>query len=171
MHAPAPILPALLLSVLAGPALAAGPSTAGPSAIGSFGDWTAARMTQAGAPACYAFTRASPAGKLAGRGDVVLSVTERPTGRDSVAISAGYVYPAGATVTVRVDKTTSLDFYTSQRSAFAHDGHAAVTAFERGSDAVSNGPGPLHGASVTDTFSLHGFTAAYDAIVKACPAK
>lgn len=146
-------------------------ASAAPSAIGTFGDWTAARMEQSDAPACYAFVRASPAGKLAGRGDVVLSVTERPSGRDSVAISAGYVYPAGATVGMKVDKTTSLDFYTAQRSAFARDGHSAVVAFERGSEAVATGPGPLHGSSVSDSFSLHGFTAAYDAIVKGCPAK
>ncbi|MGH7212673.1 MAG: hypothetical protein ACREF1_14565, partial [Acetobacteraceae bacterium] len=47
-------------------------ATTAPSAIGSFGDWTAAKMEQSGAPACYAFVRANPAGKLAGRGDVVL---------------------------------------------------------------------------------------------------
>lgn len=158
------------------PAAAAHPTTghaasSGPSAIGNFGDWTAARMEQSGAPACYAFVRANPAGKLAGRGDVVLSVTERPSGRDSVAISTGYTYPAGATVEMKVDKTTSLELYTAQRSAFARDGQAAVTAFKRGSEAVATGPGPLHKGSVSDTFSLHGFTAAYDAIAKACPGK
>ncbi len=142
-----------------------------PSAIGNFGDWTAAKMEQSGAPACYAFVRASPAGKLADRGDVVLSVTERPSGRDSVALSAGYTYPAGATVEMKVDKTTSLDFYTAQRSAFARDSQAAVIAFKRGSEAVATGPAPLHKDTVSDSFSLHGFTAAYEAIVKACPAK
>lgn len=152
------------------PAAKPAASTA-PSAIGNFGDWTAAKMQQSGAPACYAFVRANPAGKLSGRGDVVLSVTERPSGRDSVALSAGYTYPAGATVDMKVDKSTSLDFYTAQRSAFARDGQAAVTAFKRGSDAVATGPGPLHKGSVSDSFSLHGFTAAYDAIAKACPAK
>ncbi len=36
----------------------------------------------------------------------------------------------------------SLPFYTSQRSAFARDGHAVVGAFERGRQAVAKSPGP-----------------------------
>ena len=104
---------------------------------------------------------------MPGRGDVVLTVTQRPTGRDSVAISAGFAYPQNAEVTVQVDQA-ALNFYTSQRSAFARDGGQAVAAFMRGRQAVARSPGPRN-VPVADTFSLRGFAAAYAAIVKACP--
>jgi hypothetical protein len=145
-------------------------ATAGPKQIGKFDDWTAATHQESGQTVCYAFTRAqssSPA--VAGRGPVILTVTERPSGRDAVAIEAGFSFPANATMTVQVDQA-GLDFYTSHRNAFARDGKAAVAAFHKGSRAIARSPGPKD-AQVTDTFSLKGFTQAYGAITKACPPK
>lgn len=140
----------------------------GAHAIGHFEDWVAATHPEDGQPVCYAFTRASnSAPALAGRGEVVLTVTERSTGRDVVAISAGFGYSANAAVRVEVE-ATSFEFYTAQRSAFARDGHAAVVAFQRGRQVLARSPGPK-GAPVADSFSLHGFSAAYAAIEKACP--
>ncbi len=117
---------------------------------------------------CYAFTRAtSSTPPVPGRGDVVLTVTQRPGGiRDAVAISAGFTYPANAEVGVQVE-AIALPFYTAQRSAFARDGHAAVAAFEKGRQAVAKSPGPRN-ISVTDTFNLRGFSPAFAAINKAC---
>jgi len=156
------------------PARPAKPPTAAenaPKSVGSFGDWQAATHVEAGQTVCYAFTRAqSSAPALPGRGDVVLSVTERQSGRDAVAISAGFTYAANAAVPVQVDQAPLEDFYTAQRSAFARDGKAAVAAFRKGSTAVARSPGPKN-ASVTDTFSLKGFEAAYAMITKTCPPK
>jgi hypothetical protein len=176
----APGLPvlALLLALPAAaaetkkPAPAAHPAhpapAAGPKSIGKFDDWTAATHQESGAPVCYAFTRVqSSAPTLSGRGPVVLTVTERASGRDAVAIEAGFPYAANATVTVQVDQA-GLEFYTSGRNAFARDGKAAVTAFGKGSRAIARSPAPKE---VTDTFSLKGFSDAYKAVVKACPAK
>jgi hypothetical protein len=98
---------------------------------------------------------------------VILTVTERSSGRDAVAIEAGFSYAANASVTGQVDQT-GLEFYTSGRNAFARDGKAAVAAFSRSSRAIARSPAPKE---VTDTFSLKGFGEAYKAIVKACPAK
>jgi hypothetical protein len=151
------------------PSPAAHPAAAaGPKSIGKFDDWTAATHQESGAPVCYAFTRVqSSAPTLPGRGPVVLTVTERASGRDAVAIEAGFPYAANATVTVQVDQA-GLEFYTAGRNAFARDGKAAVTAFGKGSRAIARSPAPKE---VTDTFSLRGFGEAYKAIVKACPAK
>jgi hypothetical protein len=141
----------------------------GPKALGKYEDWTAAIHQEGGQTVCYAFARAqSSVPAVPGRGDVVLTVTERPTGRDAVAISAGFAYAPGADVLVQVDQA-GLHFYTAQRNAFARDGGAVVAAMMKGRQAIARSPGP-HGAQVTDTFSLRGFTQAYDAIVKACPA-
>ena len=136
--------------------------------MGKFDDWTAATHAESGQTVCYAFTRVqSSAPALPGRGPVVLTVTERPSGRDTVAIEAGFTYAPDATVTVQVDQT-GLEFYTAGRNAFARDGKAAVAAFTKGSRAIARSPTPKE---VTDTFGLKGFSVAYAAITKACPAK
>lgn len=141
---------------------------AAPRSIGKFEDWTAATHQEAGQTVCYAFTRAATSTPpLPGRGDVVLTVTQRPGGaRDAVAISAGFAYAPNAEVAVAIEGAP-LAFYTSQRSAFARDGHAAVNAFERGRQAIARSPGP-RSTVVTDTFTLRGFSPAYAAMNKAC---
>lgn len=143
---------------------------AGPKQIGKFDDWTAATHEESGQTVCYAFTRAQSSSPAeASRSNVILTVTERPALRDTVAIDAGFTYAANAAVTVQVDQA-GLEFYTSGRDAFARDGKGAVTAFAKGTRAIARSPGPK-GAAITDTFSLKGFDKAYAAIVKACPAK
>ena len=145
------------------------PKPPGPLAIGTFEDWTAATDKEAGQTICYAFTRAresKPA--LAGRGDVVLTVTQRPSGRDAVAISAGFAFAADAIAKLAVE-SESFELYTAQRSAFARDGHAVVRVMLRGKQAIMHAPGPKD-AEIADTFSLRGFKRAYEAIVKRCPA-
>jgi hypothetical protein len=154
----------------AAPAKPAAAAPAGPKSIGKFDDWTAATHSEGGQTVCYAFTKAqSSTPALPGRGQVVLTVTERAAGRDAVAIEAGHTFAANTTVNVQVDQA-GFDFYTNARNAFARDGKAAVTAFHKGSRAIARFPGPKE-ATVTDTFSLKGFGAAYTAITKACPAK
>jgi hypothetical protein len=150
------------------PAHAAAATPAGPKQIGKFEDWTVATHAESGQPVCYAFTRVqTSAPALPGRGAVVLTVTERSSGRDAVAIEAGFSYAEHATVTLQVDQA-GLEFYTAGRNAFARDGKATVAAFGRGSRAIARSPAPKE---VTDVFSLKGFGQAYAAIVKACPAK
>ena len=114
--------------------------------------------------------RSSSKPALPGRGPVILTVTERPATAESVALEAGFAYPSKAAVSVVVDDQTKLDFYTAKHNAFARDSKAVVAAFEKGREAVAHSPAP-HGKEVADTFSLHGFTDAHDAIVKACPGK
>ncbi len=146
------------------------PNPNGPKSIGKFEDWQAATHAEAGQTVCYAFTRVqSSTGAVPGRGDVVLTVTQRPTGRDAVAISAGFAYPSGAEV-VLVAERAELPFYTSGRSAFARDGHAVTLAFDKARTAVAKSPAPRN-VAVADTFSLRGFAAAYAAINKACGVK
>ncbi len=150
------------------PAHPAAAASNAPKEIAAFEDWTAATHQEGDHTACYALTRAqNSTPKLPGRGEVVLTVTERPAARDTVAIEAGFDYVKDANVTVQVDQT-GLDFFTRERDAYARDGKAAVAAFQKGAQAIARSPGPK-GQQVTDTFSLKGFSAAYAAIVKACP--
>jgi hypothetical protein len=140
----------------------------GPKAIGTFEDWTAATYEEAGQTVCYAFVRASnSAPALSGRSKPVLTVTQRSSARDAVALSAGFRYPQGAEVTVQVEQS-ALSFHTSGSSAFAREGGAAVSAFQRGRQVFARSPGPRGSPVITDTFSLRGFSQAYQAINKAC---
>lgn len=166
----APILPLALAfaAVPAALAFAAAPAAPNPAALGTFSSWTAATYETGGQKICYAFTRpTSSAGVVPDRGQVLLSVTERPGVRDEAALTAGFTYEKDARVTVNVGGT-GLAFYTAGNAAFARDGGAAVRAFKAGVTAIAHSPGP-HGVAVSDTFSLSGFTDAYDAITKACP--
>lgn len=167
----------LLSAVIAAPAMAAkkpavahhpAAAASGPTEIGHFDDWFAATFDEGGHKVCYALTRAkSSAPSIPGRGEVVLTVTERPTVRDTVAVSAGFTYPPKADAAMQVDQT-GVDFFTRDRDAYARDGKAAIAAFQRGDRAVLRSTGPK-GHHVTDTFSLTGFSAAYAAVTKACP--
>ncbi len=140
-----------------------------PTLIGRWGDWRAATHHAAGSVVCYAYTRtASSSIRLPGRGDVVLTVTERPGApRDAVALSAGFVYPPGSQVDVTAG-AARMAFYTAQRSAFARSGPQAVRAFDVVGTATARSPTP-RGRSVTDVFSLRGFGDAHAAIARACP--
>jgi hypothetical protein len=169
---------AVLALLLATPALAQTPThkpedkgAPPPKELGKFDDWIAATHQESGATICYAFVPAkNSAPTLPNRGPVILTVTQRPTGRDAVAVTAGYAFPKGAAPTMQVG-TAGLDFYTSAGDAFARDGRAAVTAFQKGGVALMRSPGPREGQIIADTFSLRGFSAAYATISKACPAR
>jgi hypothetical protein len=164
---PAGIEPALAASTHRAASHAQSPGAA-PTELGKFGDWTAARYQQAGQTVCYAFTRARSA-HPASATPPLLTVTERPSSRDEVAITAGTPYPKDATVTLQVGRT-GLDFYTAASDAFARDGKASVAALRHGGEAIARGPGGS-AARQTDVFSLQGFPPAYEAILKACPAR
>lgn len=148
------------------------PASPAPEEIGRFGDWVAYTAQENGQKVCYAGVKAkSSAPNLSGRGEVILYVTHRPGSRDQIMLLSGYNYPSGAEVTVSVDGSGGQTFYTSGRAAFARDGRPLVASFRRGNDAAAKGPAPRGSGQVTDNFSLRGFTAAYEAIGKACPAR
>ena len=117
------------------PHRAAPPSATAPKSIGVWDRWQAATHEEGGQLVCYAFTRAAGVTALPGRGDVVLTVTERPGIRDAVAISAGYAYSKDAIVDVQVG-ANKVPFYAAGRSAFARDGRAAVADFQRGREVL-----------------------------------
>ena len=161
------LLAALLLALPA----QAQTRAAAPRALGTFQSWTAATHTEGGVKYCFAFARATRSEGMQGRApaSVSLLVTHRPTGRDQVAIRSGYTYARGAELRLTIGET-SLPAYTAQDSAFLRDGRAAVTAMRNGREALARAPGPNNRGTVSDQFPLAGFTAAYEAISRECPA-
>jgi hypothetical protein len=157
-------LAALLILVPAAAALA----DSGPQPLGTFGDWIAASYGSGAGMACYAFTTAKTSDPaLPGRGPVQLTVTQRHGAPIEVTLAAGYIYPRSPTVGLTVG-TAAFDFYTQGGTAFTVSNDAAVAAFEAGATANAKSSAP-HGKTVSDTFSLTGFSGAYGAIKKACP--
>jgi hypothetical protein len=158
--------PLLLLALL--PAAALADTAAGPTSLGTFGDWTAATYGAGSAKACYAFTKAKASSiAIPGRGDVLLTVTERHSGHDEVTLAAGYTYPPKPTVTLDIGGP-KIDFYTQGQTAFTTSGAEAITDFQQGASASAKSS-VAGGGTVTDVFSLAGFSDAYNAITAACP--
>jgi hypothetical protein len=146
-----------------------------PRKLGDYQGWTAATHSENGQKVCYAFARASHSEGVPNRNaqSVMLVVTHRPNGRDQVAFRAGYNYPRNADGGDPVKLTvgqTELPFYTAQDSAFARNGRAAVAAFRAGREVAASGPGPNGRGQASDTIPLAGFSAAYEAISRECPA-
>lgn len=142
-----------------------------PTRIGQFQNWIAAHTQEQGQKVCYAFTRAARSeGGPQNRATVTLTVTHRPTGRDQVAVSVGYPYPRQAEAVLTISTQEFRSYAVVQSSAFFQSGAQLIAGFRNGREAVVRSPGPPGRGAVTDTFPLAGFTAAYDAISRECPA-
>jgi hypothetical protein len=140
--------------------------------IGDYGAWSSFKFTENGETACYMASQPKKAvGDYTKRGDVYAIVTHRPAEkrRDEVSVVAGYTYKKDSWVDVAVgDKTFKL--FTHEDGAWApdkNDDKALVQAMIKGKDMVVKGTSS-RGTLTTDTYSLIGFTKAYQAINQAC---
>lgn len=156
------IIPLVLLASVA-PALAFGATQ--PKSLGVFQKWTAATYGGGSNEACYAFSLA-PVPKGSKATPAMLTVTERPGNPTEISLSQGVTYAKNAKPFITVG-TQKLPFFTKGNIAYALHSAATTTAFEGGSDAVATSPTP-DGKTVTDTFSLSGYSDAFKAIDKAC---
>jgi invasion protein IalB len=156
--------------LLATPAVAQ--QRAQPERLGTHGAWTAAKHQEGGQTVCYAFARAaSSQGAPGNRVTVTLTVTHRPTGRDQVAVSVGYPLPRSAESVLTVGNAEFRSYAVVGSNAFFQNGAQLIAAFRNGREAVVRSPGPPGRPAVSDTFSLSGFSAAYQAISRECPAR
>ncbi|MCU0838077.1 MAG: invasion associated locus B family protein [Rhodospirillales bacterium] len=150
----------------------AGPALAQPQEIGRFGDWTA--FTDGSGPKKICFIGSSPKkaeGAYTARGQTYMLITHRPAEKavGEVSVEAGYAYKAGSDVAADIDGK-SFKLFTQGGNAWAQNAQAdraLVQALRAGKQLVVKGTSS-RGTLTTDTYSLTGFTAAYDAITKAC---
>lgn len=165
------VLAAFACLVLAIPVGQAQQRSPPPARLGEFQAWTAASHVENGQKVCYAFTRARTTDGVAGRdvNNIMLLVTHRPNGRDQVAVRSAYSFARSAETKLFIGQG-ELPFFTAGDTAFARDGRAAVAALRSGREALHRGPGPNGRGQATDTFALAGFTQAYEAISRECPA-
>ena len=142
--------------------------------LGAFLSWEAHAGRVGKSRVCYmsGLPRKS-AGKYEKRGEASIIVTHWPGRKrfDEVSVVAGYSYKKGSKVEAEIDGA-AFDLYTEADRAWRYAGEdrKMVLAMRKGRTLVVKGVSS-RGTRTTDTYSLRGFTAAHQAINKACGAK
>jgi hypothetical protein len=166
-------LGALALLVCAGAAGAQDSSTA---RVDAMTDWSV--FEEASPRECWAVTTFKESvntkdGRIVSvtRGEILLMVFFRPEAGVSgqVAFTGGYPFSPGSTVNVKVGDT-EFELYTEGEWAWPatpQDDVKFITAMKRGADAVVSAESS-RGTKTQDTFSLLGFTAAFEDAEKRC---
>jgi invasion protein IalB len=143
--------------------------------LGAFQDWEAYAGSEGRSKVCYAVTQpGKEEGQYSRRGEVYLFVTHRPGDHEqnAVNVKAGYTYKPGSTVNAAIGNST-FAMYVKDDTAWnrtGQDDRNMVHAMIKGATLVVRGTSD-RGTATTDTFSLKGFSAAYQAIGKACGVK
>ena len=141
--------------------------------LGTFGNWTAYTYDDGNGKICYiASEPTKSSGKYSKRDDVFLMVTHRPSEKafNVVNTVAGYTYKKGSKPTITIDKKKAITLATHEDTAWAKETKTDKTLVEQmkaGSTAVLKGTSK-RGTLTTDTFSLKGFSKAYQKIDEAC---
>lgn len=109
--------------------------------------------------------------KAVRRGDILLFVSFVPGSNVSgqVSFAGGYPFAEGSTVTLDISGTT-FDLFTENETAWAASAdqdRTIVDALKRGANATLTGRSS-RGTVTKDTFSLLGFTAAFDEAATRC---
>ncbi|OSQ50184.1 invasion associated locus B family protein [Thalassospira alkalitolerans] len=146
-----------------------------PQLIDVYGKWEAYSYTEKGKKVCYIGSQPTSAkGDYTKRGKIYVMVTHRPALKlfNEVSFITGYVYQKDSDVDLRID-SKKFKLFTYEDSAWAVNGEEdrkLVSAMKSGSNMVVVGSSS-RGTKTTDTYSLSGFTSAYNAISKACDTK
>jgi len=153
---------------------AAKPGQPKATVIGTYGDWQALTYKHAASETCYvaSFPKKSE-GHQPKFGDANILVTHWPAQKSIgvVSVSGGFDYKKDSSVEFLVgDDKFSL--FTQGPHAWAQDGEDAkiVKAMKAGKEAVASAVAAA-GTKTKDTYSLDGFTKAYEEASKACKVK
>jgi len=166
------ILTILVVSLLCGAAAAA---RAADKVLGLFGDWGAQTFSEGKNTGCSIWSQPTKdKGDYSKRGAIYAYVTHRPWDKrlNEVSFSAGYAYKKDSTVQVMIggQKFTLFTDGETAWSRSAKDDRALVDAMRRGSSMTVAGVSS-RGTRTVDTYSLTGFTKAFETIGKACNVK
>ena len=141
--------------------------------LGSFDDWSAFSYKDEAGLVCYMATEPTKSqGKYSRRDDVFLIITHRPNDKtyDVVNVVAGYTYRPASKPTMTIDNNKSVNLVVHNNTAWGKDEKVdedLVNQMKKGSRALLKGTS-ARGTLTTDTFSLKGFSKAYQLINKAC---
>ena len=162
------LLAAAALLALATPVLAQSPKL-----VGSFRDWNL--YTYDGAEKlCYIASEPKKStGTYKKRDAPAVLVTRLPGNgvSEEVSVQPGYTYKKDSTVKVSIDGGKPWSFFTQGGHAWANstaDDKAIIQQMRKGTEMRVDGTSSLNTTS-SDIYSLAGFTAAHEAMAKACP--
>lgn len=147
---------------------------ADPTVLARFGDWVAYSFEEKGGKVCYMASQPVKAeGDYTQRGDIYALVTHRPAAKsfNVISVVAGYPYKTDSDVDLSIGKK-SWSLFTKGERAWARDSKTdkeISKVLRKGSSMVIKGKSQ-RGTLTTDTYSLRGSSAAFDAISKACNA-
>ena len=142
---------------------------------GTYKDWSAHFVETPKGKICFLYSEPTKKrGNYTRRGDVFVQVTHRPKEniRDVVSFTAGYTFKNDSDVEVEIGDA-KYDLFTDNDAAWAKDSKTdgqLVIAMIRGATMVVRGTSS-RGTLTTDTYSLNGFTAAYNAASAECGVK
>ncbi len=140
--------------------------------LGDFSDWSAFKFTENNTTTCFiASEPTKDEGNYKKRGDIHAMVTHRPSEDriDEVSIQAGYTYKENIAVEIQVSDM-KVKLFTQGETAWAVDkdtDRKLVQAMIKGNRMIVRGTSS-RGTKTVDTYSLSGFTKAYQTIKKAC---
>jgi len=101
------------------------------------------------------------------RGDVYILVYRINKNPDVIVqISAGYIYKNDTPVKVKIDKKV-YEFFSEDDSAWTNDDNKIIYAMKMGVELVVTGFSNRETKTI-DTYTLNGFTAAYNKLTKDC---
>ncbi len=143
--------------------------------LGSFKVWSAMSFTEDDKTVCMIWSQPEKAeGEYKKRGEVFVFVTHRPSDREmnKVSFETGYTFKGSSEVRVTIDGK-AYTLYTDGSTAWSNNGEddsRMVKAMRAGHTMIMEGTSS-RGTKTRDTYSLGGFTAAHNAINKACKLK
>lgn len=143
--------------------------------LGTFKDWSAMSFPEDDNIVCMMWSQPKKTeGNYKKRGEIFVFVTHRPKDReiDKVSFETGYTFKESSEVRVTID-SRPYTLYTDGSTAWtkdAKDDVRMVKAMRAGNEMVMEGTSS-RGTDTRDTYSLSGFTAAHNAINKACKTK
>lgn len=134
-------------------------------------DWRVFTLDQGGKKQCYiASAPAKSKGTFKKRGDAYLLVTSRSATQDEVNASSGFPYKKGTDAHVTLNTTDKFRLFTQGDQAWARDSKqdaAIVNAMKKAGTLTLRGTSPKE-SYAEDTYSLKGFSKAYEQMKKAC---
>lgn len=143
-----------------------------PTHVDTHRDWHTYTFEENGNLVCYMASKPTrEEGDYTQRGDVYMLVTHRPADstRDVISVITGYTYGPDTEVSVAIGEKL-FTLFTSENTAWAPDEATdgnLVAAMKAGTSMIVKGTSN-RGTLTTDTYSLLGFTAAYNEITRIC---
>lgn len=144
-----------------------------PQLLGEFGDWSAWTFNDRGNVICYmASTPKKDEGKYKKRGDIFAMVTHRPHEKvfDEVTFVAGYTFQKKAPLVIKIGNQTFKNTFTEGDKGWminSAEDQKVVVAMKRGNRMIVEGRSG-RGTQTKDTYSLKGFSNAYQTISTKC---